>query len=724
MAQDIVLFSESELLLKLKSYDPTVNEGLITSAYRFSKDVHGSQVRASGEPYFSHPLEVATILADLKLDQYSIVTGLLHDTVEDTIATLGEIKKTFGGEVARLVDGVTKLSRLELKSEATKQAENFQKLVLAMSTDIRVLLVKLADRLHNMRTISYVANDEKRRSIARETMEIYAPLAERMGMQNIKDELEDLSFAVLNGEMHNSIKTRLNFLNEASKDSIGFILSDIKKLLQDEGLECTVNGRLKTPYSIWRKMRRKSVTFEQLSDIMAFRVMVDSVPDCYQVLGIIHSQYMVVPGRFKDYISTPKFNNYQSLHTGVIGPLNHRIEVQIRTKEMNYVSEYGVAAHWQYKSGVFHEGKQYAWLRSLLEILEHAACPEEFLEHTKLEMFQDQVFCFTPKGELISLPKGATVIDFAYTIHSEVGDRTVSAKINGKQMPLRTVLNNGDQVEITTHQHQCPSPTWERFVITGRARARIRKFIRSQQRNQFKELGRSLMQKICLKEGVAFSEKLFMKVAQESFQYDSLDDLLSAVGEGIQSPREVVHAAYPESPGGKPDNEQTVAEITKSASKLDVNKQTKKEDHTLSLEGLISGMVVHYAGCCHPLPGDHIRGLIVTGKGITIHIHDCESLSKIDPERLLDLSWQKDANQNTRHVGRIKISFSNKQGSLASISAAIYKHQGNIVNLKTINRAYDHWDMLVDVEVKDVDHLLHIKAVLVSLSIVHNAERI
>ncbi|RZI46872.1 RelA/SpoT family protein [Candidatus Finniella inopinata] len=714
------MLQESELLHRLKSYDPTFDGALVSRAYHFSQNAHGDQIRASGESYFSHPLEVASILLDLKLDCFSIITALLHDTVEDTLATLEEIKQQFGAEIGRLVDGVTKLSRLELQSEETKQAENFQKLVLAMSSDIRVLLVKLADRVHNMRTLNHIIDDSKRRRIARETMEIYAPLAERMGMHSLKDELEDLSFATLNAEMHQSIKTRLDFLREASENAIGFILEDLKRVLDEASIKGTINGRLKTPYSIWRKIQRKSITFEQLSDIMAFRIIVETNPECYQVLGTIHSQYLVVPGRFKDYISTSKPNGYQSLHTGVIGPLNQRIEVQIRTKDMNRISELGVAAHWQYKKGgPVHDGKQYAWLRSLLEILEQASSPEEFLEHTKLEMFQDQVFCFTPQGELISLPKGATPIDFAYAIHSEVGDRAVGAKINGRQMPLRSVLNNGDQVEITTYQNQCPSPTWERFVVTGKARARIRRFIRSQQRDQFKELGKSLLQKVCMKEGVTYSEKA-IGLAVKHFQFDMIDDLLAAIGEGIQSAREVVTIAYPNSQKKELKTDQPEGEIPKIAPKAEGGKHP-----SLSIEGLIPGMAVHFAGCCHPLPGDTIRGIVVTGSGVTIHTFDCESLHTIDPDRLLDLSWHTtNRNQNMRHVGRLKVTFINKAGSLAGMSTAITKHQGNIVNLKIINRTVDFWDLIVDIEVKDVEHLIHIKTVLRSLAIIHNADRI
>lgn len=712
------MLKASDLFQKIKLYESSVNEDLLKQAYDFSMEAHSNQIRASGAPYFSHPLEVASILIDLKLDSSSIMTALLHDTVEDTGATLKQIQQIFGAEIARLVDGVTKLSRLELKSEATKQAENFQKLVLAMSSDIRVLLVKLADRLHNMRTLHDIVDQSKKHHIARETLEIYAPLSERMGMHAFKDELENIAFSTLYPELYESITARLNFLYQTSENSIEVILEDIKKALLDSNIPNTVSGRCKTPYSIWKKMQKKSINFEQLSDIMAFRVIVDTSAECYQVLGIMHSHYLVIPGRFKDYISTPKSNKYQSLHTGLMGPLNQRIEVQIRTHEMNKICELGVAAHWQYKKGgSLHDGKQYAWLRSLLEILEHASGPEEFLEYTKLEMFHDQVFCFTPKGELISLPKGSTPIDFAYDIHSEVGDRTVGSKINGRQMPLRTILQNGDQVEIVTNQHQCPSPTWERFVVTGKARARIRRFIRFQQREQFKDLGKTLLQKACLKEGVTFLEKNFMQ-AVHHFQYPLMDDLLAAIGEGIHTTKEAIQVAYP--------NRQK-----KSRQEEDLNKDIKfhgkiqpKKLQSFTLEGLIPGMVVHFAKCCHALPGDKIRGIVVTGKGITVHTDDCESLNNLDSNQLLDLGWPVDSYKNNLHVGRLKITFLNKKDSLAVMTTTITKANGNITNLKIVSRTSEFWDLMVDVEVTDLDHLLYIKAILCSLPIILSVDRI
>jgi len=519
------MMRQFELVERVKSYDPSADEDALNRAYVFTVKAHGSQKRASGDPYFSHPVEVAGILAGMRLDSSSIITGLLHDTVEDTLATLEEIERLFGPEIARLVDGVTKLSRVELTSGQTKQAENFRKLVLAMSEDIRVLLVKLADRLHNMRTLRFIKDADKRRRIARETMEIYAQLAERIGMHEMKDQLEDLAFAELHPDAREGIRARLAFLREKGGDVVPRVIAELRNTLKEGGVDARVTGREKSPYSVWRKMQRKDVGFEQLSDIMAFRVVVDTVEQCYQALGVMHSRYPVVPGRFKDYISTPKPNQYRSLHTGVIGPERQRIEMQIRTREMHEVAELGVAAHWSYKEGAPKtEGPQYRWLRELLDILEHASGPEEFLEHTRLEMFQDQVFCFTPKGDLFALPRGATPVDFAYAVHSEIGDTCVGAKINGRLVPLRTPLQNGDQVEIVTSKAQTPSPTWERFVVTGKARARIRRFIRTQQRQQYLDLGKAIVQKAFRQEGQDFAEKALEPVLKD-FEAETLEDL-------------------------------------------------------------------------------------------------------------------------------------------------------------------------------------------------------
>ena len=684
--------------------------------------MHGSQLRASGDPYFSHPIEVAGILTNYKLDCASIITALLHDTIEDTAATMADIEKMFGPDIARMVDGVTKLSRIELQSDHSKQAENFRKLVLAMSEDIRVLLVKLADRTHNMRTLHYIRNPDKRKRIALETMEIYAPLAERIGMSEVKSELEDLAFAELHGDVRDSIVARLNYLREQGGGLIDRILTQLNEIMGENGVEAEVAGREKSPFSIWRKMQMKNVAFEQLSDIMAFRVTVASVEDCYRALGVIHSHYPMVPNRFKDYISTPKPNGYRSLHTGVFGPERHRIEVQIRTQDMHEVAELGVAAHWSYKQSQQTDGRQYRWLRELLDIMEHASNPEEFLEHTKLEMFQDQVFCFTPKGDLIALPRGACPVDFAYAVHSQVGDRCVGAKINGRIMPLRTPLANGDQVEIITSKAQTPNPTWERFVVTGKARARVRRFIRTQQRAQYVDLGRAILNRAFKQEGYDFTEKGLEGVLK-IFKAASVEDLVVEVGEGHLTGRDVVSAVYPEL-----KTAQQKAQAQQQADNI-INlkpRQTpKKPGNATPIKGLDAGVAMHFAGCCHPLPGDRIVGIVTTGKGVTIHTIDCESLEQFadTPERWLDLAWNVEPEDKDVHLGRIDVIMANEPNSLGNITTVIAKNLGNITNLKFTNRNPDFFEMIIDVEVRDVKHLTNIIAALRASPAINSVER-
>ncbi len=723
----VAVMRQFELVERVRSYDPSADEDALNRAYVYAMKMHGAQLRASGDPYFSHPIEVAGILTHYRLDCASIITALLHDTIEDTPATLEEIEHLFGSEVVRLVDGVTKLSRIELQSDHAKQAENLRKLVLAMSEDIRVLLVKLADRVHNMRTLHYITKPEKRRRIALETMEIYAPLAERIGMQEIKMELEDLAFTELHGEARSSIIARLNYLRDQGGGLIDRILEELRKTLTEAGVSATVSGREKTPYSIWLKMQRKNVGFEQLSDIMAFRVVVPSLEDCYRALGVIHSRYPMVPNRFRDYISTPKPNGYRSLHTGVFGPERHRIEVQIRTDEMHEISELGVAAHWQYKTpgsntptGKVTDGRQYRWLRELLDILEHASNPDEFLEHTKLEMFQDQVFCFTPKGDLIALPSGATPVDFAYAVHSDVGDTCVGAKINGRIMPLRSRLQNGDQVEVITSKAQSPNPTWERFVVTGKARSRIRRFIRLQQRTQYADLGRAVLVRAFRHEGYDLTEKALEGVVR-IFKAQSVEDLVSMVGAGTLGAKEVVSTVYPELRERAPalDPEDLIRRRNKAAP----DKKDKDKSNPIPIKGLIPGMAVHFAGCCHPLPGDRIVGIVTTGKGVTVHTIDCENLEQYTntPERWLDISWE--ATEGNTHVGRVDLALANEPGALGAVTTIIAKNMGNIINLKIINRSTELFEMVVDIEVRDVKHLTNVIAALRATSVVTSAER-
>lgn len=708
------MLRQYELVERVKSYDQSADEDALNRAYVYAMKMHGSQTRASGDPYFSHPLEVAGILTELKMDDASIITALLHDTVEDTLATLDEIKKLFGDDIARLVDGVTKLSKIKFNNPQEKQAENFRKLVLAMSEDIRVLLVKLADRLHNMRTLHYIQKPEKRQRIALETMEIYVPLAERIGIHKIKEELEDLSFGILNADARESITTRLNYLrSEGGEAVISRIVAELTSKMDEAGLKTHIYGREKTRYSIWRKMQRKNISFEQLSDIMAFRVIVADVSECYHALGVIHGIYPTVPGRFKDYISLPKPNGYRSLHTSVIGPENHRIEIQIRTPEMHEEAELGVAAHWAYKqTGGKTDGRQFRWLRELVDIVEHAQKPDEFLENTKLELYQDEVFCFTPQGDLIPLPSGATPVDFAYAVHSTLGDTTVGAKVNGRIVPLHTRLNNGDQVDITTSKTQTPSPNWERFVVTGKAKARIRRFIRLQQREEYASLGRAMLQKTLKHEGYELNERQITSDILQKFRCETSEDIFSGIGLGHITSRDVLYALHPDH-----KTKEAVVTVTSLAETADKRRAQEKENRKrksapMPIKGLIPGMALHFARCCHPLPGDRIVGIVTTGRGVTIHTIDCDTLENFasTPERWIDVAWDEGENNPESHVGRLTITIANTPGALGTLSTVIGKNGGNITNLKITNRSMDFWDMMIDVYVRDAQHLSDIIA--------------
>lgn len=713
------MIRQYELVEKVKSYDPDADEDIINRAYVFAMKAHGTQKRASGDPYFSHPVEVAYKLTQYRLDTASIVTALLHDTVEDTGVTLDEIEASFGKEIRNLVDGVTKLSRLEGKSENIKQAENFRKLLIAMSEDLRVLLVKLADRLHNMETLHHIKKPEKRQRIARETVEIYAALAERIGMRGVKEELQDLAFAELYPEARESITTRLSYLREHGQAELEKTMRAIREKLAESGLkDARVFGREKKPYSIWKKMEMKNREFEQLSDIVAFRIIVGSIAECYQALGVVHAEWHTIPGSFKDYISTPKSNGYQSLHTTVMGPGQQRIEMQIRTEEMHEIGEYGLAAHWAYKQNgnPTKDGKQFRWIRELLEILEKSSNAEEFLENTKLEMYQDQVFCFSPKGDILAFPRGATPVDFAYAVHSGVGDTCVGAKINGRIVPLRTKLKNGDQVEIITSKTQTPSPSWERFVVTGKARSEIRKFIRTSQRSEYINLGRAILTKTFKQEGEEFTETM-VEPHLPHFNKKTVEDLLAEVGEGLIGRQMVTDVVIghkkPQASNGLFSN---------------LSKPFRKKKDTsgtpMPIRGLMPGMAIHFGGCCHPLPGDRIVGIVTTGKGITIHTMDCETLENYSdsPERWIDVAWERDQGES-KHIGRLRAHLSHEPSALATVTNVIAKEMGNINNLKIVNRSSDFFELLIDVEVSDLRHLNNILANLRSKEVVQSVER-
>ena len=696
------MIRQYELVDLVSAYDERADGAMLDRAYVFSMKAHGRQKRHSGDPYFSHPVEVAAILAEMKLDSATIATGLLHDTIEDTLATTEQIGELFGDEVKRLVDGVTKLSLIELTSESSQQAENFRKFLMAMSEDIRVLLVKLADRLHNMRTLHFVPKAEKRLRIASETMEIYAPLAERIGMQSLKDELEDLAFREINPKGRESIVVQLDFQNQQNGELTGRISSQISDALKEADIPAQVTGRQKSPYSIWRKLQEKNISFEQLSDRVAFRISVEDVASCYAALGVVHSAWRVVPGRFKDYISTPKRNQYQSLHTTVFGPERQRIEIQIRTKEMDAVAEQGLAAHWSYKQGVGNEGSQYGWLRELLEILDNASGPDEFLEHTKLEMFRDQVFCFTPKGELVVLPVGATVIDFAYAVHSRVGDTCIGAKINGVPVAQRTVLSNGDQVEIQRSSGQVPSELWLTYATTGRARGAIRRHLRLENRGQNIAHGRKMLQSEAEARGAVPGDGELSGIL-EKFSLDSVDEFYARLGEGTIGLGEVMALIYPDIDLSDFTSEVAAADHSRSL-------EVRSRGQLLPLRGLSENSIAEKGECCHPLPGDRIVGISLEDDHVMVHSRDCRLLAIFGnaPERWLDLSWDADAGNGKFHIGRINTSLANVPGSLSGLASVLAQQQANICNLKIVGQSPSFFEMMVDVEVRDLRHLTEI----------------
>src|SRR6476646_456088 len=699
------LMRQTALVERVRAYDPGADESVLNKAYVFAMQAHGPQKRASGDPYFSHPLEVAGILTDLKLDTATIATALLHDTVEDTTATIQDIESNFGAEIAGLVDGVTKLSPLELFSERTKQAENFRKLMLAMSNDIRVLLVKLADRLHNMRTLSYVKSADTRRRIAQETIEIYAPLAGRIGMQNMREELEDLAFAALDPEARESIVRRMEQLDAQSSKRIARIADEIKRKLAESGIDAWVQGRAKRPYSIWRKLKDKKINFEQLSDVFGFRAVVGSVEDCYRALGVLHRTWRMVPERFKDFISLPKSNGYRSIHTTVMGPENQRVEVQIRTQEMHEVAERGVAAHWRYREKIDENDptamRAFEWLRDMVDLLERGANPEEFYEHSKLSLYQDQVFCFTPKGNLIALPRGATPIDFAYFVHTDVGNTAVGAKVNGVHTPLHTPLKNGDQVEIICSKEQTPSPLWERFVVTGRARAEIRRYLRHAQRDQHVALGRKILAKIFSDAGFELTDKAVEGVLRK-LRLSKAEDVYADIGRGALRADEVLQAVYPE----------LKRDLKRKRAYLEPNSDG------VSIGGLTEGIGYRLGACCHPIPGDRIIGLMVPGEGCVIHTADCDVLDRHQDSMAdwIDVRWKDHG--GALSVARIMVRLKNSTGALATLANVISNNGANISNLKITSRNPLYFEVQVDVEVRDAAHLENLlRALKVDLAV-------
>jgi RelA/SpoT family (p)ppGpp synthetase len=731
------MMRQYELVERVAAYNPQVDEELLNRAYVYAMHKHGAQKRASGDPYFSHPLEVAAILTDLKLDDSSIVVALLHDTIEDTAATRDEIDTLFGPSIGRLVEGVTKLQRLELVSREAQQAENLRKLLLAVAEDVRVLLVKLADRLHNMRTIEHIP-EEKRGRIAEETMDIYAPLAGRMGMQGIRDELEDHSFRILNPDAYDAIATKLNALREKSGPLVEIVQKDLTARLAKHGINAEIRGRLKSPHSIFSKTQRKAVGFEQLSDVFGFRVLAESEEDCYRALGVVHRAWPMVPGRFKDYISTPKQNEYRSLHTTIIGPRQQRVELQIRTRDMDRIAEYGIAAHPLYKDGIADdrdrlaaESRAYAWLRQTVEQIAHGDAPEEFLEHTKLELFQDQVFCFSPKGRLIALPRGATPIDFAYAVHTDVGDTCIGARVNGQLAPLGQPLQNGDEVEIVRSPTQRPPAAWEAIVVTGKARAAIRRASRTQARRQYAALGRHTLERRFELAGKSLNDQALSAVAARLNMTD-VDDLLAAVGRSELSPQAVIKEAYPDYreervTSVRAGDKGWMASLRSSLKFRSPKAGTAKEDKSgIPIRGFDADIPVRFAPEGGALPGDRIVGILTPGEGIAIYPIHSPVLSCFDdePERWVDVRWDISEESTERFPARIRVSALNEPGTLATIADAIGSADGNIDNLRMLSRGRDFTEMEIDLEVWDLKHLNRIVTDLREKRVVSHAERV
>ena len=711
----MMIEAADDLYHKIKTYNAAVDGDKLRRAFLFGMAAHDGQARASGEPYFVHPIAVANILADMRLDLDTVITALLHDTVEDCDVTLDTLQTQFGASVAQLVDGVTKLSRIGMQSsQNSMQAENFRKLLLAMSEDVRVLLVKLADRTHNMRTISFIAKDEKRQRIARETLEIYAPLAERIGVTYLQHDLENDAFAVLYSEMNQTISNRLEFLVQESEIVIPMISVELQDAVEQAGIECSVSGRLKTAYSIWRKMQRKKVTMDQLSDIMAFRVLVPTTDDCYRALGSIHAHYPTVMGRFKDYVSTPKRNGYQSLHTGVIGPENHKIEIQLRTPEMHEVAENGVAAHWDYKNPELSKKIiKVKWIQELVGILDEEDGADEFLENTKMDLYHDQVFCFTPRGDLIALPKGATAVDFAYAVHSKVGEKCSGVRINGKNRQLATELENGDQIEIITATNARPRPEWESFVKTGRARSGIRRSVRAERMVEFSLIGKTILQKVFREYGKPFRSRSVEKIISV-FNLQKLDDLYAHIGEGRIEPELILEKIHPDLASSR--------KIPRSVGGRD-KYFSPNGAPLLKIKGGDTGIAINIARCCHPLPGESIVGIFTTGKGVTVHRKDCDNLSNFSdaPELWMDVAWEHEGPRRVQ--ARLNTVLSNEPGSLAAVATIIGQQGGNISNIHLTDRNADFFSFELDLEVKDVEHMHTIMAVLQANNFVERVDR-
>ncbi|WPB81436.1 bifunctional (p)ppGpp synthetase/guanosine-3',5'-bis(diphosphate) 3'-pyrophosphohydrolase [Archangium violaceum] len=736
----------NDILQRVASYHPDPDLDIIKKAYVYSAKVHQGQLRKSGEPYLIHPLEVAGLLAELKLDEASIVTGLLHDTIEDTLATSEELTELFGPEVAQLVDGVTKLSKFSASatlSQEEKQAENFRKMIIAMAQDIRVILVKLADRTHNMRTLDHMA-EEKQRRIAQETLDIYAPLANRLGISWIKTELEDLSFRYVKPQDFLALQDKLNKRKKEREKYIEDVSELVQGKLEERGLKGDVSGRFKHVYSIYKKMKSQGIEFEQIHDIIAFRILMPAVPSCYEALGLVHQLWKPVPGRFKDFIAIPKPNMYQSLHTTVVGPLGERIEVQIRTPDMHKVAEEGIAAHWAYKEGkaltVSKDDEKFAWLRQLMEWQQDLKDPKEFLETVKVDLFTDEVFVFTPKGDVKSLPRGATPVDFAYAIHSDVGGRCVGAKVNGKIVPLRYKLKNGDTIEVLTSPQAHPSKDWLTFVKTSRAQQRIRAFIKQQQREKSLQLGRELLERELKRYQLNFNKLLktgALKKTCEELGFRVEDDLLVALGYGKVVPNQVIVRVVPpeklaassgdgrstsaeaqaQSGGGSSSMLPGLSRVTDFAKKL-VGKQNSSGVQI----GGVDDVLVRFGRCCNPVPGDPIAGFITRGRGVTVHTVGCDKALATDPERRVDVSW--DVRGDFKRPVTLRVLTADRTGLLADISNTFSKKGVNISQANCRATGDDRAVNTFEVIISDLKQLTDLMRTIERLPGVFSVERI
>jgi GTP pyrophosphokinase len=670
-----------EIIDRVKAYQPTADANLIKRAFDYSFKMHEGQTRKSGDPYIVHPVSVAGIITELRLDTASVCAGLLHDVVEDTLASPKDVERQFGTEIASLVDGVTKLSKINFTSKEDRQAENFRKMVVAMARDIRVLLVKLCDRVDNMRTLEHMSHEAQER-IARETLEIYAPLANRLGMQGFKSELEDLSFKYLEPAAYGELHAAITKTKRERDKYIAEVCKTLSSRLAEQGFAADVTGRGKHHYSIWRKMKSQECTLEQIHDKIAFRVIVESVSDCYAALGVVHSKWTPVPGRFKDYIALPKPNMYQSLHTTVIGPGRERIEIQIRTSEMHRVAERGIAAHWKYKDrqggGINDQDAQkFGWLRQLMEWQKEVKDPAEFLESVKVDLFQDEVYVFTPKGDVRVFPRGATPVDFAFAIHSQLGEHISGGRINGKLEPLRYKLRNGDIVEVMTSANQQPSKDWLDFVGTSRARSKIRNFLRLEQRDKSLRLGRELLERELHKSGVSLSKLLKneqeLRKVLDAVKVTTADELLVGVGYGKIDPDTVLGVVAPADAEGQ---EQKAPDTLREGRVAGlVRKIIRRDDSAIKLNG-IDDILVRYAKCCNPLPGDDILGFITRGRGVTIHRRSCSKAFDTDPERRVEISWDSKAKIN--RTVQLRVVTANQPGLLANIGHTFNKLDINI----------------------------------------------